>query len=159
MYFLNKIFYKLFLIAIFHSYFKILQDIEIRAPAMKRQREEYDHAVETMKTLEGFLEEERELNSSYKQEAEINRQRLATAGRENERLRRQVSGLVLRLCFVSFMILSYQAGNKVFSSFNPQFTTLLCDMNLEWFFLCLDKIICFVSSGERSWPASCGATS
>ncbi len=46
-----------------------------------------------MKTLEGFLEEERELNSTYKQEAEINRQRLATAGRENERLRRQVSAI------------------------------------------------------------------
>ncbi len=73
------------------SSYKILQDIEVRAPAMKRQREEYEHAVETVKTLEGFLEEERELNSTYKQEAEINRQRLATAGRENERLRRQVN--------------------------------------------------------------------
>ena len=38
-----------------------------------------------------LLQDERELNSTYKQEVDTNRQRLATAGRENERLRRQVS--------------------------------------------------------------------
>jgi hypothetical protein len=82
-----------------YFFLQILIDIEERAPAMKRQRDEYEHAMASLKSLEQMLEEERDLNSTYKQEADTNRHRLATAGRDNERLKRQVRICLICFCF------------------------------------------------------------
>ena len=88
-------------------FFQILSDIEERAPSMKRERDEYVHAVESLKSLEQMVEEERELNSTYKNEAETNRHRLATAGRENERLKKQVRYFSLFILFFSISYFSF----------------------------------------------------
>ena len=69
---------------------QVLHDIEERAPALKRQREEHEQAMQSLQSLESMMETEREMNASFKGEAELSRQRLETAGRENERLRKQV---------------------------------------------------------------------
>ena len=74
---------------------------------MKRERDEYVHAVESLKSLEQMVEEERELNSTYKNEAETNRHRLATAGRENERLKKQVRYFSLFILFFSISYFSF----------------------------------------------------
>ena len=69
---------------------KILHDIEERAPGLKRQREDYERVVESHKALEQMLDHERQMNASYKNDTDVGRQRLMTAGRENDRLRKQV---------------------------------------------------------------------
>jgi hypothetical protein len=99
-----------------YFFLQILIDIEERAPAMKRQRDEYEHAMASLKSLEQMLEEERDLNSTYKQEADTNRHRLATAGRDNERLKRQVRICLICFCYLPWckVLLLMQVGFKLY---------------------------------------------
>ena len=53
--------------------------------------------MQSLQSMESMLETEREMNAAFKGEADVSRQRLVTAGRENERLRKQVRHLFLFL--------------------------------------------------------------
>jgi hypothetical protein len=42
--------------------FQILHDIEERAPGLKRQREEYDQVMESLKAMEKLVEDEHQVS-------------------------------------------------------------------------------------------------
>ena len=65
---------------------QILSDIEQRAPALKKQRDEYDRAVATVNELTKQIEELREANQTDSESAENYKRRWEVAVRDSDRL-------------------------------------------------------------------------
>ena len=72
---------------------QILSDIEERAPAFKRQRDDYEKAMETISGLKIELQNEKESHDSERTEVETARRRLSVATKDNERLHKQIKDL------------------------------------------------------------------
>ena len=72
---------------------QILSDIEERAPAFKRQRDEHENALETINKLQIELKNEKQLHESELNELEIVKRRCTTVTKENERSKKQVKDL------------------------------------------------------------------
>ena len=72
---------------------QILSDIEERAPAFKRQRDEYERAVETINSLKLELQGKMESHELETVEKETIKRKLAVANRENERAQKQMKDL------------------------------------------------------------------
>ena len=76
---------------------QILSDIEERAPAFKRQRDDYDSALETIEGLKLELEKEKESRASEKLEAETANRKLSATARENTRFQKQMKDLSIQV--------------------------------------------------------------
>jgi nucleoprotein TPR len=69
---------------------QILEEIESRAPGLKRQREDYDRAVAAVESLTRQLDEARQEFDFRRREADDVRQKNGSLARENQRLLMQV---------------------------------------------------------------------
>jgi nucleoprotein TPR len=72
---------------------QILTDIEQRAPALKRQRDEYERAVSTVNQLTQQIGDIKEANLDESQAAEIFKRKYQVSVRDNERLGKQTKDL------------------------------------------------------------------
>merc|ERR1712088_306354 len=76
---------------------QILSDIEERAPAFKRQRDEYERALETITGLKKELQSEKESNESERIEVEAARRKLTAASKDHDRLQKQIKDLNIQV--------------------------------------------------------------
>ena len=72
---------------------EIINDISDRAPALKREREEYVRMLDHVKTLENSLNETRDQNEDDRTTTENAKRRLGHALKDNEKLKKQVKDL------------------------------------------------------------------
>ena len=72
---------------------QILSDIEERAPAFKRQRDEYERSLHSINGLKIDLQNEKESHESDRTEVETVKRKFASVVRENERSQKQVKDL------------------------------------------------------------------
>lgn len=68
---------------------QILMDIEQRAPALKRQRDEYERAVQTVGQMTEQIEQLRDANREDNDNVEVLKRRLESLGRDNDRMTKQ----------------------------------------------------------------------
>lgn len=91
----------------------ILREIEERAPALKRQRDEYNVALENVTTLSNQLDELLAQNNSL-QESHDETNRIAKhTNRENMRLKTELADLARQVCFLLKEVEESRTGNTL----------------------------------------------
>jgi nucleoprotein TPR len=97
-----------------------LQEIEERAPALKKQREDYDRAVSAVNTLTTQLEEARQEYGFRKRDAADARQKMGHVTRENARLMQQVRDLGRQVAVLVREVEASRAGRQALSPSRQQ---------------------------------------